>query len=111
MDTQIDHIALRDILLPLGKKILGELEEKIKTKKRSNWFEIFLATFIIMNNFEFIFADIVEYTKRHGIKVRLFSTLARTQQYRLGCELPGLPTCLLAMPWTLRNFAGSHLTH
>ncbi|KAI2602324.1 hypothetical protein GGR54DRAFT_634076 [Hypoxylon sp. NC1633] len=68
MDTQIDDMAIKFLLNPLGKRILKDLNEKIHEKKRENWFEIYLATFIIMNNFEFVFSDVVDYTKRHGLK-------------------------------------------
>lgn len=69
MDTQIDDIALRSLLLPLGEKILKDLEQKIMARRKESWFEIYLTTFIIMNNFERHFADIIEYTSDLGIKV------------------------------------------
>lgn len=69
MDTQIDDIALRSLLLPLGEKILKELEKKIMARRKESWFEIYLTTFIIMNNFERHFADIIEWTSDRGIKV------------------------------------------
>jgi hypothetical protein len=68
MDTQIHDIALRVLLIPLGQVILRELDQKIKRRKRENWFDIYLTIFIIMNNFEFIFSDVLEYTARHGLK-------------------------------------------
>ncbi|KAI1769911.1 hypothetical protein F4818DRAFT_446760 [Hypoxylon cercidicola] len=68
MDTQIDDIAITTLLNPLGKKILKQLSCKIHEKKRENWFDIYLATFILMNNFEFVFTDVLEYTSRHGLK-------------------------------------------
>lgn len=68
MDTQIDDLAIRTFLDPLGKRILKELNRKIHEKKRENWFDIYLATFIIMNNFEFVFTDVLDYTSRHGLK-------------------------------------------
>lgn len=73
MDTQIDDIALRVLLIPLGQMILRELDGKIKQRKRENWFEIYLTTFIIMNNFELIFSDVLAYTSRHGLRVRVRS--------------------------------------
>lgn len=69
MDTQIDDITLRSLLLPLGEKILKDLEQKIMARRKESWFEIYLTTFIIMNNFERHFADIIEYTSDLGIKV------------------------------------------
>lgn len=69
MDTQIDDIVIRDLFMPLGQSILKVLDSKIGTRRRQDWFEIYLATFVIMNNFEFVFADVLEYSTRHGLKV------------------------------------------
>jgi hypothetical protein len=48
MDTQIHDIALRVLLIPLGQVILRGLDQKIKRRKRENWFDIYLTIFIIM---------------------------------------------------------------
>lgn len=69
MDTQIDDIALKSILLPLGKEILRELDDKIMESKREFWFEIYLTIFIIMTNFERHFFDVIDWTKSVGVKV------------------------------------------
>lgn len=69
MDTQIDDMAIKALLDPLGKRILAELNRKILEKTKENWWEIYLATFIIMNNFEFVFNDVRDYTSRHGLRV------------------------------------------
>jgi hypothetical protein len=70
MDTQIDHIALSKLVIPLGKSVLGELDQKIQQRKPENWPDIFLTTFMIPSNFGFIFSDVLDYTNRHGLKVR-----------------------------------------
>jgi hypothetical protein len=70
MDTQIDHIALSELVIPLGKSVLGELDQKIQQHKPENWPDIFLTTFIILSNFGFIFSDVLDYTNWHGLKVR-----------------------------------------
>lgn len=87
MDTQIDDIALRYLLVPLGEKILKELELKIMANGREFWFEIYLAIFILMSNFERIFADVVDYSTRHGLKVT-----TRQHNYLLNLGL-ALLTC------------------
>jgi hypothetical protein len=71
MDTQIDDTALRELLLPWGQELLSRLRELIcdSEKRKKHWFQIFLAIFILMNNFSFIFEDISAYTTRHGMKV------------------------------------------
>ena len=70
MDTQIDDIALRALVIPLGQLVIRELNKKVQQRKPENWPDIFLATFIILSNFGFIFSDVMAYTNRHGIKVR-----------------------------------------
>ncbi|KAI1106393.1 hypothetical protein F4804DRAFT_340550 [Jackrogersella minutella] len=86
MDTQIDDIAIKYILGPLERKILDELDSKIHEMKRENWFEIYLATFIIMNNFEFVFSDVVDYTSRHGLKPSSTGALSLSKRYFHACK-------------------------
>ncbi|KAI1409961.1 hypothetical protein F5Y13DRAFT_78849 [Hypoxylon sp. FL1857] len=86
MDTQIDDIAIRAILNPLEKEILSELNRKILEKKRENWFEIYLATFILLNNFEFVFQDVVDYTSRHGLTPSSTGAFSLSKGYFHACK-------------------------
>ncbi|KAI0834247.1 hypothetical protein F5Y06DRAFT_174098 [Hypoxylon sp. FL0890] len=88
MDTQIDDIAIRAILNPLEKRILSELNRKIldKEKERENWFEIYLATFILLNNFEFVFRDVVDYTTRHGLTPSSTGAFSLSRGYFHACK-------------------------
>ncbi|KAI0133338.1 hypothetical protein F4776DRAFT_129843 [Hypoxylon sp. NC0597] len=86
MDTQIDDIAIRAILNPLEKKILSELNQKILEKKRGNWFEIYLATFILLNNFEFVFHDVIDYTSRHGLTPSSTGAFSLSKSYFHACK-------------------------
>ncbi|KAI1374760.1 hypothetical protein F4677DRAFT_155055 [Hypoxylon crocopeplum] len=86
MDTQIDDIAIRSLLNPLGMKILEQLHRKIHERKRENWFEIYLATFIVMNNFEFVFSDVIDYTKRHGLKPSSTGASSLSKGYFHACK-------------------------
>ncbi|KAI1439981.1 hypothetical protein F5Y02DRAFT_32815 [Annulohypoxylon stygium] len=86
MDTQIDDIAIRSILSPLESKILNILDQKIHEKKRKNWFEIYLATFILMNNFEFVFTDVIDYTSRHGLKPSTTGASSLSKRYFHTCK-------------------------
>lgn len=69
MDTQIDDLVIRALLIPLTHRFLKGLKAKIDEKKRENWLEIYLSIFIMMSNVEWILKDVVEYTNRHGMKV------------------------------------------
>lgn len=96
MDTQIDDIAIRSILSPLESKILNILDQKIHEKKRKNWFEIYLATFILMNNFEFVFTDVIDYTSRHGLKVRCLEVLCLPLDCKILTPIAIYYWCILA---------------
>ncbi|KAK3686249.1 hypothetical protein B0T22DRAFT_483143 [Podospora appendiculata] len=76
MDTQIDDTALKTLIIPLGKSILLDLDRKIRHRRREDWFEIYLTTFIVMNNFDFIFKDVSSYASRHGLKARSSNSAA-----------------------------------
>ncbi|KAI2610785.1 uncharacterized protein GGS25DRAFT_519082 [Hypoxylon fragiforme] len=86
MDTQIDDMAIKALLDPLGKRILAELNRKILEKTKENWWEIYLATFIIMNNFEFVFNDVRDYTSRHGLRPSTTGAFSLTKGYFHACK-------------------------
>ncbi|KAK4145293.1 uncharacterized protein C8A04DRAFT_27053 [Dichotomopilus funicola] len=86
MDTQIDDIALRALVIPLGQLVLRELDQKIRQRKRENWPDIFLTTFIILNNFGFIFSDVMAYTSRHGLKTPTSSAPSLSKGYYHACK-------------------------
>jgi len=67
MDTQLDEIAIKHVLVPLKSKLLGLLKKKILEKKKENWYEIFLATFITLHNSEMIIGHVKDYSRRYGI--------------------------------------------
>lgn len=69
MDTQLDELTIKSLLNPLRFELLRLLKEKIHERKRENWFEIYLAIFIIMNNVEWLVADVVDYASRHVLPV------------------------------------------
>ncbi|KAI0384707.1 hypothetical protein F5Y04DRAFT_277439 [Hypomontagnella monticulosa] len=86
MDTQIDDLAIKRLLMPLGELILKELDRKIHERKRENWFDIYLSTFIIMNNFEFVFSDVIDYTSRHGLKPSTTGASSLSKRYFHACK-------------------------
>ena len=70
MDTQLDDIFLRDLLIPLEKRLLKGLKDKIYEQKRENWLEIYLTIFIMMSNMGWVMKDILAWTGRYGLKVK-----------------------------------------
>ncbi len=69
MDTQLDDIVFRDLLLPLTQRLLKKMKDKMEEHKMQNWLEIYLALFVMMSNMEWIMKDLVAWTNRHGLKV------------------------------------------
>ncbi|KAK3075907.1 hypothetical protein LTR53_000336 [Teratosphaeriaceae sp. CCFEE 6253] len=67
MDTQLDQLAIGGILIPLGRRLLGMLKQKALGKKRADWYEIYLASFIILNNTERVLHDVVDFTQGCGM--------------------------------------------
>ncbi|KAF2810818.1 uncharacterized protein BDZ99DRAFT_462132 [Mytilinidion resinicola] len=86
MDTQLDELAIKCLLLPLKDKVLRGIKRKIDEKKRENWFEIFLATFIVMCNVEWILSDVIDYTTRHGMTAKSRGRPSLTQGYVHACK-------------------------
>ncbi|KAK5632162.1 hypothetical protein RRF57_007876 [Xylaria bambusicola] len=67
MDTQLDEIAIKHVLIPLKSKVLSLLKEKVLEKNKKNWYEIFLATFIILHNSEVVLGQVMDYSRRYGL--------------------------------------------
>jgi hypothetical protein len=69
MDTQLDEVAIKCVLVPLKSRLLRLLKAKVLEKKKENWYEIFLASFIILHNSEVILGQVMDYSRRYGISV------------------------------------------
>lgn len=85
MDTQLDQIVIKGILVPLRIELLQELQKKISEYGRANWFEIYLTIFILLSNTESILAHSREFARRYGMGVGFLrshdSILFRTHLY------------------------------
>ncbi|KAH7386224.1 hypothetical protein BKA64DRAFT_136619 [Cadophora sp. MPI-SDFR-AT-0126] len=67
MDTQLDHLVIDCLLIPLRQRILAQLFDKILKKKKEDWFEIYLAMFVVMYNMERNFAYVLFFTSYYGV--------------------------------------------
>ncbi|KAL8952550.1 MAG: hypothetical protein Q9222_001540 [Ikaeria aurantiellina] len=67
MDTQLDELAVSGVLIPLKSKLLRLLKKRILTKKKEYWYEIYLASFVILHNSERILSHVVDYARRFGM--------------------------------------------
>ncbi|KAG4442197.1 hypothetical protein IFR05_002307 [Cadophora sp. M221] len=71
VDLQIDLIVINEVLQPELKKILKLLKEKLEsTDPWTDWFEIYLAYFIILHNVELTMAHDAWFVKRNNLKKR-----------------------------------------
>lgn len=69
MDTQLDELTIKAVLVPLKVKLLRLLKAKVLAKKKEDWYEIYLACFIILNNSERVNEHILDYYQRFGVEV------------------------------------------
>jgi hypothetical protein len=71
MDTQLDQIVIKSILIPLRHEVLKRLQQKILKHSRRDWFEIFATIFILLNNIEIATAHDHEFAVFYGHFVSL----------------------------------------
>ena len=70
VDLQIDLIVINEILQPELKKVLMMLKTILESNDPwSNWFEIYLAYFILLHNVEMSMAHDAWLVKRYNLKV------------------------------------------
>lgn len=67
MDTQLDELAVTDVLIPLKAKLLRLLKLKVLAKKKEHWYEIYLASFIILHNAERVLDHVTDFARRFGV--------------------------------------------
>jgi hypothetical protein len=71
VDLQIDLIVINELLQPELKKILKMLKTMLEASDPwNNWFQIYLAYFILLHNVELTMAHDAWFVKRHNLKVR-----------------------------------------
>jgi hypothetical protein len=70
VDQQIDLIVINVILQQEMKKVLEMLKKKLKKEPWSDWFEIYLANFILLHNVELTMAHDVEFAKLNNLKTK-----------------------------------------
>ncbi|KAI0384781.1 hypothetical protein F5Y04DRAFT_221149 [Hypomontagnella monticulosa] len=67
MDTQLDEISIKHVLIPLKSKLLHLLKKKVLEKDKQNWYEIFLTSFIFLHSLEVVLGQVMDYSRRYGI--------------------------------------------
>lgn len=71
MDTQLDELAITEVLVPLKAKLLRLLKARVLAKKKEHWYEIYLASFIILHNAERVLDHVVDFGRRFGVSVSI----------------------------------------
>lgn len=70
MDTQLDQIVIRGILLPLSGTLLRQLQNMIENHNwPETWFEIYLTSFILMTTAESVAIHGKTFARRYGLTV------------------------------------------
>lgn len=76
MDQQLDQTVIQWILEPLKQSILASLKRLTKERAKENIFEIYITTFILLNNSAVQLAHARQFAKRYGMSVSNgFSTI------------------------------------
>jgi hypothetical protein len=71
IDNQLSFVILTKILKPLRKKVLEGLLRLFKTKKRSDWVVVFLASYMLLHNYEMIMKAQIEIARWRQAEVRI----------------------------------------
>jgi len=80
MDTQLDQIVIQEFLNPLRADLLRDLQNKMYAKQKGNWFEIFLVTFILCLNTEWLLRHSRMNAKRYGARQR-YNSMKLANEY------------------------------
>ncbi|KAF8852530.1 hypothetical protein BDZ45DRAFT_109361 [Acephala macrosclerotiorum] len=88
MDTQLDELAIKDVLIPLNINLLRLLKAKVLAKKKEHWYEIYLASFIILHNSERVNEHILDFCHRFGVEPQPKSNddTSLSHAYYHGCK-------------------------
>ena len=69
MDTQLDQVVIRSVLMPLREKVIQKFESLITPVKREAWWEVYLSSFIILNHIERLARHSVVHARTHTMRV------------------------------------------
>ncbi|KAJ5377811.1 uncharacterized protein N7496_005220 [Penicillium cataractarum] len=86
MDTQLDQIVIREILLPLRNRILYKLDGRLKEPKRDEWFENFLIIFILLSSIEACSVHGEKFAKEFGLR-RRYADMEEFNSYFHSCRI------------------------
>ncbi|KAK4251374.1 hypothetical protein C7999DRAFT_10852, partial [Corynascus novoguineensis] len=73
MDTQLDQVVIRSVLVPLREKVIRKFESLITPVKREAWWEVYLSSFIILNHIERLARHSVVHARTHTMRSKYSS--------------------------------------
>ncbi|KAL2267134.1 hypothetical protein VTJ83DRAFT_4411 [Remersonia thermophila] len=74
MDTQLDQIVIQFILRPLRQAVVDKFEQLITPPKPETWWEVYLASFILLNHIERLARHSVAHARTHTMKTKYSNT-------------------------------------
>jgi hypothetical protein len=80
MDTQLDQIIIHDFLNPLRRKVLDELQQKMYSTAKADFYEIFLAVFILATNTQLL----LRHSRNNAVRYRAtlrYNSLLLAEEY------------------------------
>jgi hypothetical protein len=69
LSAQVSFIVVEKLQIPLRTRILDLLQKLTLAQKPSNWFCIYLCTFILLHNCSLLTDHDMGYARKHGLKV------------------------------------------
>jgi len=86
MDTQLDQIITRTFLIPLRKKLLHNLNATMISCRKEDWFSVFLATFVVLTNAEWLLQHSRRSAIRYGASQR-YNSIPLAEEYFHTCRI------------------------
>ena len=85
MDFQIDNIVIHDHLTKILARIRKEIRDKIMPMKKEDWFDIHLATFILLHHVDLTTKHDIDFAIQHNLSKR-FSNRALIETISFGAN-------------------------
>ncbi|KAM7182950.1 hypothetical protein V8F20_012786 [Naviculisporaceae sp. PSN 640] len=67
MDTQLDQVVIKHVLVPLRDRLIEKFNKVIKPPTPEAWFDTYLASFMLLNHIEHLARHSVEHAKLHAV--------------------------------------------
>jgi len=86
MDTQLDQLVIQLFLVPLRLDLLRNLQTKMYSGHKEDWFEIFLVVFVLCTNTEWLLRHSRKNARRYGCRQR-YNSMRLAEEYFHGTNI------------------------